>query len=220
MVCAASRMTTRTFDREVTFDASRNRAGGDVGHQPGACFADRCPACPIRQARDRRDARQGDGRRAGLYGPQTSQKLTDVRIDRVFIGSCTNARIEDLRAAAAVLHGRSSKVPGLVSPGSSQVKQQAEQEGLDRISRAGRARMGGHPAARCALASMAIWCRPASDVRRAPIATSAAGRVRARARISCRRRWLPPRRSVGHLADARPLIAGSEECSAWRNSRA
>ena len=51
----------------------------------------------------------------------------------VFIGSCTNARIEDLRAAAAVLAGRRAKVPGLVSPGSMQVKRQAEEEGLDRI---------------------------------------------------------------------------------------
>ena len=62
-------------------------------------------------------------------------KLTDITIDRVFLGSCTNARIEDLRAAAAVLAGRKSKVPGLVSPGSSTVKRQAEQEGLDRIFR-------------------------------------------------------------------------------------
>jgi 3-isopropylmalate/(R)-2-methylmalate dehydratase large subunit len=51
----------------------------------------------------------------------------------VFIGSCTNARIEDLRAAAAVLSGRKAKVPGLVSAGSTQVKHQAEQEGLDKI---------------------------------------------------------------------------------------
>jgi len=69
-------------------------------------------------------------------GLQANQKLTDIRIDRIFIGSCTNARIEDLRAAAAVLEGRVSKVPGLVSPGSSAVKRQAEQEGLDRIFRA------------------------------------------------------------------------------------
>jgi 3-isopropylmalate/(R)-2-methylmalate dehydratase large subunit len=62
-------------------------------------------------------------------------KLTSIAIDRVFIGSCTNARIEDLRAAAAVLAGRVSKVPGLVSPGSSTVKRQAEEEGLDRIFR-------------------------------------------------------------------------------------
>jgi 3-isopropylmalate/(R)-2-methylmalate dehydratase large subunit len=63
------------------------------------------------------------------------QKLTDIHVDRVFIGSCTNSRIEDLRAAAAVLAGRKGRVPGMVSPGSSLVKQQAEQEGLDRIFR-------------------------------------------------------------------------------------
>ena len=62
-------------------------------------------------------------------------KLTDIAIDRIFIGSCTNARIEDLRAAAAVFAGRMSKVPGLVSPGSTPVKRQAEEEGLDRIFR-------------------------------------------------------------------------------------
>jgi 3-isopropylmalate/(R)-2-methylmalate dehydratase large subunit len=61
------------------------------------------------------------------------QNLTDIRIDRIFIGSCTNSRIEDLRAAAKVLAGRKAKVPGLVSPGSSLVKQQAEAEGLDQI---------------------------------------------------------------------------------------
>jgi 3-isopropylmalate/(R)-2-methylmalate dehydratase large subunit len=64
------------------------------------------------------------------------QKLTEIPVDRVFIGSCTNSRIEDLRAAAAVLSGRRAKVPGLVSPGSSLVKRQAEAEGLDRIFRA------------------------------------------------------------------------------------
>jgi 3-isopropylmalate/(R)-2-methylmalate dehydratase large subunit len=63
------------------------------------------------------------------------KKLTEIAIDRVFIGSCTNSRIEDLRAAAAVLAGRTSKVPGLVSAGSSLVKSQAEEEGLDRIFR-------------------------------------------------------------------------------------
>jgi 3-isopropylmalate/(R)-2-methylmalate dehydratase large subunit len=61
------------------------------------------------------------------------QPLNQIRIDRVFIGSCTNSRIEDLRAAAAILAGRRAQVPGLVSPGSSAVKIQAEQEGLDRI---------------------------------------------------------------------------------------
>jgi len=59
--------------------------------------------------------------------------LTDIRIDRAFIGSCTNGRIEDLRAAAAVLRGRKSVIPAWVSPGSTAVKRQAEAEGLDRI---------------------------------------------------------------------------------------
>ncbi len=54
-------------------------------------------------------------------------------MDRVFIGSCTNSRIEDLRAAAAVLAGRRARVPGLVSPGSAVVKRQAEEEGLHQI---------------------------------------------------------------------------------------
>jgi 3-isopropylmalate/(R)-2-methylmalate dehydratase large subunit len=68
-------------------------------------------------------------------GIAPGKKLTEIVIDRVFIGSCTNARIEDLRSAAAVLAGHTSKVPGLVSPGSTQVKRQAEGEGLDRIFR-------------------------------------------------------------------------------------
>src|SRR5437764_219787 len=65
-------------------------------------------------------------------GLSPRQKLTDIRVDRVFIGSCTNARIEDLRAAAAVPAGRTPKVPGLRSAGSTQGNHQAEQRGLDK----------------------------------------------------------------------------------------
>ena len=62
-------------------------------------------------------------------------KIQDVSLDRVFIGSCTNARIEDLRAAAEVVKGHhvSSNVDAMVVPGSGQVKLQAEKEGLDKI---------------------------------------------------------------------------------------
>ncbi len=63
------------------------------------------------------------------------QKMTDVKVDVVFIGSCTNGRIEDLRAAAAIARGRrvADGVRALVVPGSGIVKQQAEAEGLDRV---------------------------------------------------------------------------------------
>jgi len=66
-------------------------------------------------------------------GLTPGRPLAGTPVDQVFIGSCTNARIEDLRAAASVLAGRTAKVPGLISPGSQAVKIQAEQEGLDRI---------------------------------------------------------------------------------------
>ena len=69
-------------------------------------------------------------------GLRANQPITDIRLDRVFIGSCTNARIEDLRAAAAVAKGRRVAVTvkqALVVPGSGRVKAQAEREGLDRI---------------------------------------------------------------------------------------
>ncbi len=66
-------------------------------------------------------------------GLTAGRALTEIVVDQVFIGSCTNARIEDLRAAAAVLAGRRAKVPGIVSPGSQLIKAQAEAEGLDRI---------------------------------------------------------------------------------------
>ncbi|MEQ6250837.1 3-isopropylmalate dehydratase large subunit [Sulfitobacter sp. HNIBRBA3233] len=64
---------------------------------------------------------------------EAGKPLDGIAIDQVFIGSCTNGRIEDLRMAAKVLEGRRAKVPGLVAPGSAQVKKQAEDEGLAKI---------------------------------------------------------------------------------------
>lgn len=66
-------------------------------------------------------------------GLTPGMKLQDVKVDRVFIGSCTNARMEDLRLAAAVLKDKKAKVPAMISPGSTAVKRQAEAEGLDKI---------------------------------------------------------------------------------------
>ena len=68
-------------------------------------------------------------------GLSAGQKLTDIKVDTVFIGSCTNSRIEDLRAAASVAEGRSvaDGMRAMVVPGSGLVKEQAEEEGLDKI---------------------------------------------------------------------------------------
>lgn len=120
------------FDREVMLDASRLAPIVTWGVSPEDALAiDGTVPDPGAAA----DAARADYLRAALdyMGLSPGQKLTDIRIDRVFIGSCTNARIEDLRAAAAILKGRKTRVPGLVSPGSSAVKRQAEAEGLDRI---------------------------------------------------------------------------------------
>ena len=122
------------FDREVALDAGAIAPIVTWGTTPD-------DALPI-DGRVPDPARENDPVRAkylrdalDYMGIAPGKKLTDIAIDRIFIGSCTNARIEDLRAAAAVLAGRVSKVPGLVSPGSSTVKRQAEEEGLDRIFR-------------------------------------------------------------------------------------
>jgi 3-isopropylmalate/(R)-2-methylmalate dehydratase large subunit len=82
--------------------------------------------------------REGMERALAYMGLKPNTPITDIRIDKVFIGSCTNSRIEDLRAAAAVVRGRqkaSNVRLALVVPGSGLVKAQAESEGLDKIFR-------------------------------------------------------------------------------------
>jgi len=78
--------------------------------------------------------RSAEWQRALDYmGLKAGDRMQDVAIDQVFIGSCTNGRIEDLRAAAKIARHGKAKVPVLVSPGSATVKAQAEAEGLDRV---------------------------------------------------------------------------------------
>ena len=119
------------FDREVTLDAAEIAPTVTWGTSPEQ-------ALPINATipdPDRVPPAKADAARAALayMGLKAGQRLEGMPIDQVFIGSCTNGRIEDLRAAAAVLKGRKARVPGLISPGSSQVKAQAEVEGLDRV---------------------------------------------------------------------------------------
>jgi len=84
------------------------------------------------------ERRAGVARALEYMGLRAGMPIGEIRVDRVFIGSCTNSRIEDLRAAAAVARGRrkaASVKQVLVVPGSGQVKAQAEAEGLDRVFR-------------------------------------------------------------------------------------
>ena len=80
----------------------------------------------------KREAAQRSLTYMGLKG---GEKVTDLAVDRVFIGSCTNARIEDLRAVARLVDGKqvNTKVNALIVPGSGLIKDQAEAEGLDKI---------------------------------------------------------------------------------------
>jgi 3-isopropylmalate/(R)-2-methylmalate dehydratase large subunit len=110
------------FDREIEIDASDVAPTVTWGIVPEQ-------AAPISGTVP--DDAPGDA--LEYMGLKTGQSLDGLPIDQVFIGSCTNARIEDLRAAAAVMAGHRAKVPGIVSPGSMIVKRLAEAEGLDRI---------------------------------------------------------------------------------------
>jgi 3-isopropylmalate/(R)-2-methylmalate dehydratase large subunit len=123
------------FDRIVTLDAATIKPQVTWGTSPEMVAAvDECVPDPARESDPVR--REGMERALRYMGLQPNQPISTIRLDRVFIGSCTNSRIEDLRAAAAVIRGRSvaaSLKQALVVPGSGLVKQQAEAEGLDRI---------------------------------------------------------------------------------------
>ncbi|WP_368414309.1 3-isopropylmalate dehydratase large subunit [Falsiroseomonas sp.] len=120
------------FDAEVTLDAARIAPMATWGTSPeeAVALAGRVPK--PEDAPD--EARAKAWRRSLDYmGLTGGERMADVKLDRVFLGSCTNSRLDDLRAAAAVLKGRRIAVPMLVSPGSSAIKRAAEAEGLDRI---------------------------------------------------------------------------------------
>lgn len=126
------------FDRELEIDAAevRNQVSWGTSPEQVAAIDGHIPT--LDQARDA--LQRADWERALRYmGLEPGQPLAGIPVDRIFIGSCTNARIEDLRAAAEVLRGRTvhERVrQALVVPGSGLVRLQAEREGLDRIFKA------------------------------------------------------------------------------------
>jgi 3-isopropylmalate/(R)-2-methylmalate dehydratase large subunit len=122
------------FDRELHIDATQLVPQVSWGTSPGM-VADITGNVPDPETMSDENAKKA-GRRALEYmGLTAGTPLAEVTIDRVFIGSCTNSRIEDLRAAAAVAKGRkvAANVNAMVVPGSQAVKRQAEAEGLDQI---------------------------------------------------------------------------------------
>ena len=122
------------YDTRVTLDASAVGPQVTWGTTPGmvADIGDRVPDPASLPTDDQRQAAQ---RALAYMGLAPGTPLEGLPIDRVFLGSCTNARIEDLRAAAGVVRGRhvAPRVRAMVVPGSQRVKAQAEQEGLDRV---------------------------------------------------------------------------------------
>lgn len=122
------------FDREVTIDASEVEPTVTWGTSPEDTMpiSGKVPDPAEATSDESRDSIQ---RSIEYMGLEAGQSISDLQIDRVFIGSCTNGRIEDLRAAAAVVKGRhvAPNVLGLVVPGSTAVKRQAESEGLDKV---------------------------------------------------------------------------------------
>ena len=125
------------FDREVTLEARDIKPHVTWGTSPEMVVpVDDSVPDPDRE----KDATKREGlERALVYmGLKPRTKVTDIKLDKIFIGSCTNSRIEDLRSAAAVVKGRrvaSSIRLAMVVPGSGLVKAQAEKEGLDKIFR-------------------------------------------------------------------------------------
>jgi 3-isopropylmalate/(R)-2-methylmalate dehydratase large subunit len=123
------------FDKVIEFNAADIKPQVSWGTSPEMVLpVDASIPDPAQEADPVK--RQSIERALQYMGLQAGQKITDIQLDKVFIGSCTNSRIEDLRAAAAAIKGRkkaASVKQVLIVPGSGLIKQQAEAEGLDKI---------------------------------------------------------------------------------------
>jgi 3-isopropylmalate/(R)-2-methylmalate dehydratase large subunit len=120
------------FDREVALDGGAIAPGVTWGTSPETALPVTGHVPDPAAERDS-ERRRGMEEQLRYMGLAPGMALDGLAVDRVFIGSCTNGRLGDLRAAAAVLRGRRAVVPGLVVPGSAAVKRAAEAEGLDRV---------------------------------------------------------------------------------------
>jgi 3-isopropylmalate/(R)-2-methylmalate dehydratase large subunit len=124
------------FDKDVAIDAGEISPQVTWGTNPGMVRAV-TESVPAPEEFDSPADREATERALAYMGLRPGTPIEQIALDRVFIGSCTNSRIGDLRAAAEVVHGRkvASGVDAMVVPGSQQVRKQAEAEGLDRVFR-------------------------------------------------------------------------------------
>jgi 3-isopropylmalate/(R)-2-methylmalate dehydratase large subunit len=123
-----------TFDRELTIDATKLAPSVTWGTSPGMVTTIESTVPSLADAKT--DADRKSFERAFEYMDlKPGTPIQDIKVDAVFLGSCTNGRIEDLRAAAKIVDGYhvATTVRAMVVPGSQAVKHQAEAEGLDRI---------------------------------------------------------------------------------------
>jgi 3-isopropylmalate/(R)-2-methylmalate dehydratase large subunit len=123
------------FDREVSLDAADIMPMVTWGTSPEHAAPITATVPDPARAPDA-DRRAGWETALAYMDLKPGAPLDQIAMDRVFIGSCTNSRIEDLRAAAAVVKGRKAMIPSWVVPGSGLIKQQAEAEGLDQVFKA------------------------------------------------------------------------------------
>ncbi len=122
------------FDRVVTLEAADIKPQVTWGTNPGQVIAVDEPIPAPESFND--PVEKISAEKALAYmGLEAGKALSDYKVDKVFVGSCTNSRIEDMRAAAKIAQGKkvAQHVQALIVPGSEQVKAQAEQEGLDKI---------------------------------------------------------------------------------------
>jgi 3-isopropylmalate/(R)-2-methylmalate dehydratase large subunit len=194
------------FDRDITIDGASIAPIVTWGTSPeDALPIDATLPDPARMSDEARAAHTREA--LDYMGLRAGQALQSVAVDRIFIGSCTNSRIEDLRIAAAVLAGRSARVPGLVSPGSMPIKLRAEQEGLDRIFTSAGLEWGDAGCSMCVAMNGDVV--PPGE----RCASTTNRNFRGRQGPGARTHLMSPAMAAaaavtGHLTDVRPLLEG------------
>ncbi|ELT45868.1 isopropylmalate isomerase large subunit [Arthrobacter nitrophenolicus] len=193
------------FDAQVDLDANTLEPFVTWGTNPGQGVS-LSDSVPSPEDFGDENAKAAAERALQYMGLEAGTRMKDIRVDTVFLGSCTNSRIEDLRAAADIIRGREKdpKVRMLVVPGSARVRLEAEAEGLDRVFKDFGAEWRFAGCSMCLGMNRTSWSRGSA----APpprTATSKDARARAAAPTWCPRWWPQPQPSAARSARRRTL---------------